>query len=63
MKASELREKSVDELNEELNSQLEQQFKLRMQAATAQLGQSHLIAETRKNVARIKTVLNEKAGN
>jgi large subunit ribosomal protein L29 len=63
MKASELREKSVDELSQELNDQLEQQFKLRMQAATSQLGQSHQIKETRRNVARIKTVLNEKAGN
>jgi len=63
MKASELREKSVDELNQELNSQLEHQFKLRMQASTSQLGQSHQIKETRRNVARIKTVLNEKAGN
>ncbi len=47
MKASELREKSVDELNQELNSQLEQQFKLRIQSATSQLGQSHQIKETR----------------
>jgi|TARA_R110000822_G_scaffold226254_14_gene359062 large subunit ribosomal protein L29 len=63
MKASEYREKSVDELNQELNSQLEQQFKLRMQASTGQLGQSHKIKEARNNIARIKTVLNEKAGN
>ncbi|MEH6466975.1 MAG: 50S ribosomal protein L29 [Porticoccus sp.] len=63
MKASEYREKSVDELNQELNSQLEQQFKLRMKAATGQLGQSHMIKEARNNIARIKTVLNEKAGN
>ena len=55
MKTSELREKSVDELNQELNSQLEKQFKLRMQAATSQLGQSHQIKEARKNVARIKS--------
>ncbi len=63
MKASEYREKSVDELNLELNTQLEQQFKLRMQAATGQLSQSHKIKEARNNIARIKTVLNEKAGN
>lgn len=63
MKASELREKSVDELNQELSSQLEQQFKLRIQSATSQLGQSHQIKETRRSVARIKTILNEKAGN
>ena len=63
MKASELREKSVDELNQELNSELEQQFKLRMQKSTGQLAQSHQIRETRRNIARIKTALNEKAGN
>jgi large subunit ribosomal protein L29 len=34
-----------------------------MQAATGQLGQSHKVKEARVNVARIKTVLNEKAGN
>ena len=63
MKASELREKSVDELNQELNSQLEQQFKLRMQKATGQLAQTHQVRETRRNIARIKTALNEKSGN
>ncbi|WP_438951399.1 50S ribosomal protein L29 [Porticoccus sp.] len=63
MKAIELREKTVEELNLELSRQLEQQFKLRMQAATGQLGQSHKVKEARVNVARIKTVLNEKAGN
>lgn len=63
MNASELREKSVDELNQELSGQLEQQFKLRMQKATGQLTQSHKVKETRRNIAQIKTALNEKAGN
>lgn len=63
MKASILREKSVEELSQELNVQLERQFKLRMQKATSQLSQSHEITKARKNVARIKTVLNEKVGN
>jgi large subunit ribosomal protein L29 len=63
MKASELREKSVEELNGALLAQLKEQFKLRMQAATGQLGQSHLLANTRKDIARIKTVLKQKAGN
>ncbi len=63
MKASELREKSVEELNGELISQLESQFKLRMQSSTGQLGQSHLLKQVRRDIARIKTVLNEKAGN
>ncbi|WP_111643366.1 50S ribosomal protein L29 [Marinimicrobium alkaliphilum] len=63
MKASELREKSVEELNSELVEQLKDQFKLRMQASTGQLGQTHLLKAARKNIARIKTVLNQKAGN
>lgn len=62
MKASELRDKSVDELKSALQVELEKQFKLRMQHSTGQLGQSHRLGETRGNIARIKTVLNEKAG-
>ena len=63
MKASELREKSVDELQVALNDELKQQFKLRMQLATGQLNESHLVKLTRKNIAKIKTALNEKAGD
>ena len=63
MKASELREKSVDELRVALNEELKQQFKLRMQLATGQLNESHLVKATRKNIARIKTAINEKAGD
>ncbi len=63
MKASELREKSVEELNAELLSTLEEQFKLRMQASSGQQVQTHLFKQSRRNVARIKTILNEKAGN
>ena len=60
MKANDLREKSVDELNQELGSEMQRQFKLRMQLATSQLGQNHQIKNARRNVARIKTILNEK---
>ena len=60
MKAQELREKSVDELNSELLSQLEVQFKLRMQASTGQLAQTHLLKQARRDIARIKLVLGEK---
>lgn len=63
MKATELRDKSVEDLNKELLTQLESQFKLRMQKNTGQLNQSHLLKVTRRDVARIKTVLREKAGN
>ncbi|MAY40660.1 MULTISPECIES: 50S ribosomal protein L29 [Gammaproteobacteria] len=63
MKAIELREKSVDELNAQLLQLLEEQFKLRMQESTGQLAQTHLLKQTRREIARIKTVLQEKAGN
>lgn len=63
MKATELREKSVEELEKELLVQLESQFKLRMQKNTGQLNQTHLLKEARRDIARIKTVLKQKAGN
>lgn len=62
MKATDLRDKSVDELNAELLSQLQSQFKLRMQSATGQLNQTHLLKQTRRDIARIKTVLQQKTG-
>jgi large subunit ribosomal protein L29 len=62
MKSNELREKSVDELNAALGDELKQQFKLRMQHSTGQLNESHLVKDVRRNIARIKTVLNQKAG-
>lgn len=62
MKASELKAKNVEELNQELLGLLREQFNLRMQAATGQLNQTHLLRQVRKNIARVKTVLNEKAG-
>ncbi|MAY34956.1 MAG: 50S ribosomal protein L29 [Spongiibacteraceae bacterium] len=63
MKAAELREKSVDELNGELLKLLEEQFKLRIQKSTGQLAQTHLLTQARKDIARVKTVLRQKAGN
>ena len=63
MKTADLREKSVEELNQELLNQLEAQFKLRMQKSTGQLTQTHLMKQARRDIARIKTVLTEKAGN
>ena len=59
MKAKELREKSVEELNTELLNLLREQFNLRMQAASGQLQQSHLLKQVRRDVARVKTLLNE----
>ena len=63
MKASELRDKSVEELNKELLSLREEQFKLRMQKATGQLGQSHLLKQNKRDIARVKTVLSARAGD
>jgi large subunit ribosomal protein L29 len=63
MKAQDLREKSVDELGTELKDLLADQFKYRMQKATGQLGQSHLLKEVRRDIARVKTIINQKAGN
>jgi large subunit ribosomal protein L29 len=62
MKATELREKSVEELNKELVDLLKEQFNLRMRKATGQLNQSHLAGKVRRDIARLKSVLNEKAG-
>ncbi|EGN76158.1 ribosomal protein L29 [Idiomarina sp. A28L] len=61
MKASELKAKSVEELNQELLGLLREQFNLRMQSATGQMNQTHLLRQVRKDIARVKTVLNEKA--
>ena len=60
MKISELKDKSVEELNTELVEQLKSQFKLRMQLSTGQLEQTHLLKLTRRDIARIKTLLNQK---
>lgn len=63
MKAKELQEKSVAELQQTLIELLREQFTLRMQKATGQLAQTHLLSQVRRNIARVKTVLNDKAGN
>ncbi|MBU2180318.1 MAG: 50S ribosomal protein L29 [Gammaproteobacteria bacterium] len=62
MKASELKAKSVEELKAELLGLLREQFNLRMQAATGQLAQTHLLKTVRRDIARVKTILTEKAG-
>lgn len=62
MKAKELREKSLEELNTELLNLLREQFNLSMQAARGQLKQSHLLKQVRRDIARVKTLLTEKAG-
>jgi len=61
MKASELRDKSPEELREELNSLLRAQFSLRMQKATQQLSNTSQIRKTRRDIARVRTIITEKA--
>ena len=62
MKSNELRDKTSEELASVLIDELKQQFNLRMQLSTGQLNESHKVKQTRRNVARIKTLLNQKAG-
>lgn len=61
MKAEELRKKSIKELKDELLALRKEQFNLRMQRATGQLSRPSEMAKVRKDIARVKTVLNEKA--
>lgn len=61
MNASELRSKSNDELRQELHSLLRAQFNLRMQKATQQLNNTSQISKVRRDIARVRTILNEKA--
>ena len=61
MKASELRTKSVDELNKELLDLLRAQFGLRMQLATQQLSNTSQISKVRRDIARVRTLIREKA--
>ncbi|MEI2417122.1 50S ribosomal protein L29 [Orrella sp. JC864] len=63
MKASELRAKSTEELGKELESLLRAQFGLRMQKATQQLANNSQLGKVRRDIARVRTVLTEKAGN
>ena len=51
--------KSAEELNEELVALRREQFNLRMQQATGELAHSHQHRRVRKDIARVKTVLNE----
>ena len=60
MKANELKEKSVEQLNEVVVDLLKQQFGLRMQHATGQLGKTSDIKQVRRDIARVKTVIAEK---
>ena len=60
MKASELRAKSPQELQQELNALLKAQFGLRMQKATQQLTNTSQLSKVRRDIARVRTALAEK---
>ena len=60
MKAQELREKTLEELQEDLVSLYRDQFNYRMQNSSGQLGEIHLIGSIRKDIARVKTIITEK---
>lgn len=62
MNTKELHEKSVEELNNELLELMREQFNLRMQQASNQLQQTHMLKQVRRNIARVKTIITQKAG-
>lgn len=60
MKASELRQKTVQELNQMQSELLREQFNLHMQKATGQLSKSDQIKKVRRDIARVNTLITEK---
>ena len=61
MNAAELRTKSVSELKMELHNLLRERFNLSMQRGTGQLSRPDQVRKVRKDIARVNTILNEKA--
>jgi large subunit ribosomal protein L29 len=61
MKTSELRGKNGDELNKELEGLLRAQFGLRMQLATQQLSNTSQLKKVKRDIARVRTIMKEKA--
>jgi large subunit ribosomal protein L29 len=61
MKASELRAKDMAQLNQELLALLKAQFSLRMQTATQQLTNNSQLKKTRRDIARVRTIIAQKA--
>lgn len=59
MKADQLRSKSLDELKQEREALLREQFNLRMQQGAGQLAKPHQVKQVRRDLARIATVLGE----
>jgi large subunit ribosomal protein L29 len=61
MKASELRGKNGDDLKKELEALLRAQFGLRMQVATQQLANTSQLKKVKRDIARVRTIMREKA--
>ncbi len=59
MKISELKEKDEEQLKGELERLTREHFSLRMQFGSGQLGQTHLLKEIRRDIARVKTCIKE----
>jgi len=60
MNTQDLRAKNVSELGAELSGLLQEQFNLRMQRGIGQLATPHELRRVRRDIARVRTVLNEK---
>jgi len=61
MRASELRGKNGEDLQKELEALLRAQFGLRMQLATQQLGNTSQLKKMKRDIARVRTIMREKA--
>jgi len=61
MKTEDLRKSDIIALNETLKDLLKDQFSLRMKQVTGQLSQNHQIKQLRRDIARVKTIINEKS--
>ncbi|MBT3457312.1 MAG: 50S ribosomal protein L29 [Thiotrichales bacterium] len=61
MDVKELRDQDVSQLNEQLITLLKEQFELRMQKSTSQLTDLSRLGKTKKAIAQIKTIINEKS--
>jgi len=62
MQAKELKTKDLAELQEELNKLLQKQFDLRMARGNGQLTKLHLMRDVRRDIARVRTVMNQAKG-
>jgi large subunit ribosomal protein L29 len=63
MKPSELRAQDMAQLNQELNDLLKAQFSLRMQISTQQLSNNSQLKKTRRDIARVRTIIAQKAAH